>query len=350
MDVDASFFQSNISDACAKNQSTEACSEIGNNVANEMAEGSLSENYSSLKPDFSILEGEICLDNFSVRELQEAFRATFGRNTSVRDKLWLKRRIAMGLTNSCDIPSTKFSIKDNKIVISNVKQEITSKTQSSMSYPGFITMNKSTDLLNKTSEETLSVTSSRIEGQQASFTEGPEGSIEKCNEDNVNTQKEQCGAKRIRKPTKRYVEEHSDSVVMECSGRVASFGKNAIHDRRSLKSKVSTPCLVDASVDLLGRFDARIPSVLRVRRRPRRKNFLALVVCIVINVLRLYLNAIPYLINTASSCQVFINALYSENLTILCIHLPNNTSRSVCYVLRTSSACFYCSYVHHSLL
>lgn len=283
MDVDASsFFQSNISD-CAKNQSTEACSEIGNNVADEMAEGSFSENYSSLKPDFSLLEGEICLDDFSVRELQEAFRAAFGRNTSVRDKLWLKRRIAMGLTNSCDIPSTKFSIKDNKIVLSNVKQEITNKTESSMSYPGF------TDPLNKTSEETLSVTGSQIEGQQASFTEGPERSIEKCNEDYANAQMEQCGPKRIRRPTKRYIEEHSDAVVMECSGRVASFGKNVIHDRHSLKSNVRTSCLVDTSLDLLGRFDARIPSVLRVRRRPRRKNFLALVVCIIINVLRLYL-------------------------------------------------------------
>lgn len=286
MDVDASsFLLSNISDACAKNQTTEACPEMGKKAVNELADGSFSENYSSLKPDFSLLEGEICLDNFSIRELQEAFRATFGRITSVRDKLWLKRRIAMGLTNSCDIPSRNFIIKDNKIVLSNVKQEITSRTQSSISYPGFITMNKSTDPSHETSEETLSVTGSRIEGQQASFTKGPEISLEKCNEDNVNTQMEQCGAKRIRRPTKRYIEEHSDVVLMECSGRVASFGKNAIHDRHSLKSKARTPCLVDTSLDLLGRFDTRIPSVLRVRRRPPRKNFLALVVCIVINVL-----------------------------------------------------------------
>lgn len=285
MDVDASLIQSNVSDACAKNQNIEACSEIGKKAVNEVADGSFSENFSSLKPDFSLLEGDICLDNLSIRELQEAFRATFGRITSVSDKLWLKRRIAMGLTNSCDIPSTNFIIKDNKIVLGNVKQEITSRTQSSLSSPGFITMNKSTDSLNETLEETLSVTGSGIEGQQASFTKGPERSLEKSNEDNVNAQMEQCGAKRIRRPTKRYIEEHSDAVVMECSGRVASFDKNAIHDRHSLKSKVRTPCLVDTSLDLLGRFDARIPSVLRVRRRPPRKNFLALVVCIVINVL-----------------------------------------------------------------
>ncbi|KAL6550597.1 hypothetical protein OROMI_021085 [Orobanche minor] len=55
-----------------------------------------------LKPDFSLLNGEIDLDNLSVKNLQEAFKATFGRETSVKNKQWLKRRIIMGLTNSCD--------------------------------------------------------------------------------------------------------------------------------------------------------------------------------------------------------------------------------------------------------
>ncbi|KAL0380563.1 UNVERIFIED_CONTAM: Developmentally-regulated G-protein 2 [Sesamum angustifolium] len=53
-----------------------------------------------LKPDFSLLNGEIHLDNLSVKDLQETFKATFGRETSVKDKQWLKRRIIMGLTNS----------------------------------------------------------------------------------------------------------------------------------------------------------------------------------------------------------------------------------------------------------
>ncbi|KAJ6308830.1 hypothetical protein OIU76_018422 [Salix suchowensis] len=65
------------------------------------------------KPDFSILKGEICLDNLSIKELHETFKATFGRETTVKDKQWLKRRISMGLTNSCAV-STNFIIKDNK--------------------------------------------------------------------------------------------------------------------------------------------------------------------------------------------------------------------------------------------
>lgn len=37
------------------------------------------------KPDFSKLKGEICLDNLSVRELHATFKATFGRETPVKD-------------------------------------------------------------------------------------------------------------------------------------------------------------------------------------------------------------------------------------------------------------------------
>ncbi|CAL5421719.1 unnamed protein product [Camellia sinensis] len=77
---------------------------------------SISAIYTSSKPDFSKLKGEICLDNLSVRELHETFKATFGRETSVKDKQWLRRRIAMGLANSCDVPTTTFVIKDNKVV------------------------------------------------------------------------------------------------------------------------------------------------------------------------------------------------------------------------------------------
>ncbi|XP_028555167.1 uncharacterized protein LOC110110710 isoform X3 [Dendrobium catenatum] len=264
MDVDGpSFGQPNISDTLAKNQSTEACSEIRKNAVNEAAEGSFSKKFSSLKPDFSLLEGEICLDNFSIRELQEAFRATFGRYTSVKDKLWLKRRIAMGLTNSCNIPSANFIIKDNKIVLCNVQEETTSRTQRNMSYPGYIMMNNSTDPLNETLQRTLNDTSSGIVEQKASFTKALDKSLEKCNVENLNTQMEQCGAKRIRRPTKRYIEEHTEVEVMAYSGRVASLGKTAMHDQHCLKSKVRTPCLVDTSQDLLGGYDARIPSVLR---------------------------------------------------------------------------------------
>ncbi|KAH1192821.1 hypothetical protein GmHk_19G053967 [Glycine max] len=72
--------------------------------------------YSNLKLDLSMSDGEICLDKLSIRELHELFKVTFGRETTVKDKQWLKRRIAMSLTNSCDVSATTFIIKNNKIV------------------------------------------------------------------------------------------------------------------------------------------------------------------------------------------------------------------------------------------
>eukprot|EP00252_Welwitschia_mirabilis_P003938 TRINITY_DN1402_c0_g1_i1.p1 TRINITY_DN1402_c0_g1~~TRINITY_DN1402_c0_g1_i1.p1 ORF type:complete len:716 (-),score=149.08 TRINITY_DN1402_c0_g1_i1:516-2663(-) len=54
------------------------------------------------KPDHTSMKQDICLDNLSIRELHEAFRRTFGRETSVKDKQWLKRRISLGLHNSPD--------------------------------------------------------------------------------------------------------------------------------------------------------------------------------------------------------------------------------------------------------
>jgi hypothetical protein len=42
------------------------------------------------------------LENLSIRELHEAFRSTYGRNTSVKDKHWLKRQISTGWSKQHD--------------------------------------------------------------------------------------------------------------------------------------------------------------------------------------------------------------------------------------------------------
>ena len=39
---------------------------------------------------------DVSLDNLSIRELHEAFKSTYGRETSVKDKHWLKRQISAG--------------------------------------------------------------------------------------------------------------------------------------------------------------------------------------------------------------------------------------------------------------
>lgn len=66
------------------------------------------------KPDSNAVNNEICLDNLSIRELHEAFRRTFGRETSVKDKQWLKRRISMGLNSPRDVANNN-AVLENKL-------------------------------------------------------------------------------------------------------------------------------------------------------------------------------------------------------------------------------------------
>uniref|UniRef100_A0A803LVJ5 Uncharacterized protein n=1 Tax=Chenopodium quinoa TaxID=63459 RepID=A0A803LVJ5_CHEQI len=88
---------------------------------------------SGSKPNFSLVKGEIDLDKLTTKELHETFRATFGRRTFVKDKMWLKRRIAMGLTNSCDVTVTSFIINDGKLM---KKEELGNNLDSGNSVAG----------------------------------------------------------------------------------------------------------------------------------------------------------------------------------------------------------------------
>ncbi|XXG84846.1 hypothetical protein AAC387_Pa11g0065 [Persea americana] len=54
-------------------------------------------------PESNFGQSTFLLDNMSIRELHEAFRSTFGRETSVKDKQWLKRRILFGLQNLIEV-------------------------------------------------------------------------------------------------------------------------------------------------------------------------------------------------------------------------------------------------------
>ncbi|KAI3504863.1 hypothetical protein L1887_26618 [Cichorium endivia] len=51
-----------------------------------------------------------------IGKLNSQFEATFGRETSMKDKQWFKRRISMGLSNSCDVSTTTFIIENNTII------------------------------------------------------------------------------------------------------------------------------------------------------------------------------------------------------------------------------------------
>ncbi|KAM0949171.1 putative transcription factor MYB-HB-like family [Dioscorea sansibarensis] len=260
--------------------SGETCSEPVNEAVNN---GSLDSKASSCSiPDFSILQGEIHLDSLTIRELQEAFRATFGRQTSVKDKLWLKRRIAMGLTNSCDIPSGNFTIKDNKIVKKDDFKELPCRLQASNLEAVPLPTDKLVVPIDDNCQSShRSSPANQDEDQQQSSCKRNREIILECDVQSADISEEPCVAKRVRKPTKRYIEELSEFEPRECTGKV--FTPSRLSEQCHLSSKSrSRPSHViglqsQPSVtrqDSLGGLTVHIPYVCRVRRQRPRKSFM----------------------------------------------------------------------------
>uniref|UniRef100_A0A1D1XQE9 Telomere repeat-binding protein 6 n=1 Tax=Anthurium amnicola TaxID=1678845 RepID=A0A1D1XQE9_9ARAE len=239
--------------------------------------------FSSIHRDFSLLEGEICLDDLTIRELQETFRATFGYQTSVKDKLWLKRRIAMELTNSCDIPSTRFIIKDRKIVMKNPTKGhcIAERTKYEVdSQPAGQNIGS---VIDKIQDSPSSCPRSPFQGERSLSGKRLRTSTLENDSKIEDLHIEIIEAKRVRKPTRRYIEELSEVETGECCAQpitpIKSSGLNqysAKYRFRPASSIGSQHTTFITRKDFLGGCGVQIPYVLRVRRRRPRKNFVAL--------------------------------------------------------------------------
>ncbi|XP_077230098.1 uncharacterized protein LOC143863296 isoform X2 [Tasmannia lanceolata] len=228
-------------------------------------------------PDFSTIKGEICLDNLSIRELHETFRATFGRETTVKDKLWLKRRIAMGLTNSCDVSTTSFIIKDKTLIRKRVKEDTHSRMESITCMDGSISTGQITGAINDNCRDSPTSPTNQLEIQRCLSGDEMKPTIE------YDMKSEETAAKRVRKPTRRYIEELSEVEAMECSGRLIPSLKNSGHGQSSPKSRVrpvqnvgSAGPTVVTRLHSLGGSGVQVPYVSRVRRGRPRENFMAL--------------------------------------------------------------------------
>ncbi|XP_024027390.1 uncharacterized protein LOC21386182 isoform X1 [Morus notabilis] len=227
------------------------------------------------KPDFSKLEEEICLDNLSIRELHEFFRATFGRETTVKDKLWLKRRIAMGLTNSCDVATTTFTIKDNKLV--NKGNEENCKNTNAA-----FTEDSRVEAVLVSPKNSPTNHSTQREDHKIALGERFHDNAElDCGSDDLHT--EERAAKRVRKPTRRYIEELSEAETRDCSPKVHNSVKNIGCGQtsqkfclRPIKSVSLNERIMLTRLDSLGGSGIEVPCVSRVRRSRPRKNIKAL--------------------------------------------------------------------------
>lgn len=231
------------------------------------------------KPDFSKLKGEICLDNLSVRELHETFKATFGRETSVKDKQWLKRRIAMGLTNSCDFSTTAFVIKDNKVVMKKGKEVIEN-------VDGALAGVSTVEAVNENCGGSLIGCNGQVENLQKYSGERLGNSSLEHDISVEDQQTDQRAAKRRRKPTRRYIEELSEVESKEFGGKLISSVQSSEDGQSPLISHVrpihhtqSNGRPVVTRQDSLGGSGVQVPYVCRVRRSRPRENFMSLMVC-----------------------------------------------------------------------
>ncbi|KAL4386362.1 hypothetical protein GQ457_09G005090 [Hibiscus cannabinus] len=232
----------------------------------------------SSTPDFSKLKGEICLDKLSIKELHEVFKATFGRDTTVKDKLWLKRRIAMGLTNSCDVSTTTFVIKDNKMVKKDNEDSANNVNLATEKEFQAVAVEYNGDLLNSLS--------SQIDDHQSVSAVRSGNNVVENNFANEDLAADQRAAKRVRKPTKRYIEELSEAEPKENSGnsgRLLASTKNIgirplpseSHARLARNAPLEGRTVI-TRLDSLGGFGIQVPCVYRVRRSRPRKNVTAL--------------------------------------------------------------------------
>ncbi|KAG8388417.1 hypothetical protein BUALT_Bualt02G0123700 [Buddleja alternifolia] len=241
--------------------SPEGCSKLSGGLDESKTSNSAIE--TSLKPDFSLLKGDICLDNLSVKDLQETFKATFGRETSVKDKQWLKRRIIMGLTNSCDFSSTSFVIIDDKVV----KKEETCKSADS----GYLV--------------NCVVTSATENHESPSTFHDQQNELHPNVEDNYGSKDagaEQRSAKRVRKPTKRYIEELSEEESRDSGAKFVSSVGHRVHDQPCAKvyarplQNIGLDGRCFTRKDSLGGSGVQVPYVSRIRRSRPRENLITL--------------------------------------------------------------------------
>ncbi|KAK6118064.1 hypothetical protein DH2020_048196 [Rehmannia glutinosa] len=214
------------------------------------------------------------LDILSVKDLQETFKATFGRETSVKDKQWLKRRIIMGLTNSCDFSTTTFVIIDNRVVKKG--REETCKTADCPVLVDCVVRSAMESHEGPSTSHDKHETHAIANGMQIRSSTFQEN----CGSKDADT--EQRPAKRVRKPTKRYIEELSEGESRDSGDKIVSLVKHPANDQPSAKVcarpvqdfELDGRCLTRK--DSLGGSGIQVPYVSRIRRSRPRENFMTL--------------------------------------------------------------------------
>ncbi|KAL6000224.1 hypothetical protein ACLOJK_034902 [Asimina triloba] len=229
--------------------------------------------FSGSKPEFPLRKGEMCLKNLSVRALQETFKATFEQETSVKDKRWHKRRIATRLANCCDI-SMRVVTKENAAAHKKVEQ--TEQMQMECTQ-----CNNSCWLAEQSTGAGLPTHTPELTDDHPWVL--PRKKLRKSEIEwgmkSGDLQMGQTAGKRVRKPTRRYIEELSEVETKECSGAV----KNSACGQSFTKSQIQPVHIIGRTgaafvtrLDSIGGSGVQVPYALRVRRGRPGENFRAL--------------------------------------------------------------------------
>ncbi|XP_010476898.1 PREDICTED: uncharacterized protein LOC104756078 isoform X1 [Camelina sativa] len=243
------------SNGCSMNQ----CRDVApySNATGSPKEPALST--AASKPEVSRVAGEICLDNLSIKSLQDTFRAKFGRETTCKSKQWLKRRITMGMINSSIVPTTSLTIYDNKLVGGS--------------------QDTSDAFSNDTVDEARAMeskdTPSRpdcLKGHSNDFGRSPVETFVDHYSGNEDFEGEDRSAKRVRKPTRRYIEEISKPSEKQQSDESMIPSK----DQGSIEAVSSGGRVVVTRMVSLAGSRIQVPYVSHVRRSRPRENIMAL--------------------------------------------------------------------------
>uniref|UniRef100_A0A1J3JB67 Telomere repeat-binding protein 6 n=8 Tax=Noccaea caerulescens TaxID=107243 RepID=A0A1J3JB67_NOCCA len=209
------------------------------------------------KPEFSRETGERCLKNHSIQALQETFRATFGRETTCKDKQWLKRRITMGWINPCVVDDNKHTGGGNN----NYNDTIDAFSKDTVVDEG---------RANNCKDTPSSPDCTR--GRSNDFRHSPVEAFVDHYSGNEDFEGEYRSAKRARKPTRRYIEETSKMDEKQQSNESPILSK----DKKSISVVSSGGRVVSTRMVSLSGSRIQVPYVSHVRRSRPRENIMAL--------------------------------------------------------------------------
>eukprot|EP01018_Ginkgo_biloba_P003203 Gb_21033 [translate_table: standard] len=237
------------------------------------------------KPGTDAAKTEICLDNLTIRELHEAFRTTFGRETSVKDKQWLKRRISMGLRDFHEVANNNIVLENN--ASGSRKQEERSSRHAKI--PSAEQPVPHSSNVQVTADGTAELVGRKHHHDTASSLIPVTDTTEKMEYEMSNDEfqaAEETAGKRVRKPTRRYIEESAEVELRVSTGRLVPAVRDSDDDYSPPMSRFRSSYWNGfEGMELASRHDslegsgAQVPFVPRARRGRPRKNSSALPVC-----------------------------------------------------------------------